>query len=49
MDEKKNDEYEKKDLEITEKSGILEEYVIEENFYGEEIKPKFEYRRGVKP
>ena len=49
VDEKKNDEYEKKDLEITEKSGILEEYVIEENFYGEEIKPKFEYRRGVKP
>lgn len=49
IDEKKIDEYEKKDLEITEKSGILEESKIEENFYGEEIKPKFEYRRGVKP
>lgn len=49
IDQKKIDEYEKKDLEITEKSGILEESKIEENFYGEEIKPKFEYRRGVKP
>ena len=49
IEPEKNDEYKKKNLEITKKSRILEESKIEENFYGEEVKPNFEYRRGVKP
>lgn len=55
-EEKKNYKNEKKDLEMIEKSGILDESlknesVVEtntENLYGETVHPKFEYRRGVK-
>jgi hypothetical protein len=54
--EKKNYENEKKNLEMIEKSSILEESLKNEsavetnteNFYGETVHPKFEYRRGVK-
>jgi len=58
--EKKNEINAKKDLEITQKNVILkelpnevddiivEEPALTENFYGEAVKPGFEYRRGVK-
>lgn len=54
--EEKNEENKKNNLEIEEKSVILNESVqsvtnteeVEENLYGDPVHPKFEYRRGVK-